>query len=201
MRTTSNIPALVIERPTGDPTAPRSRAARITMLKAIAIAIGVTVAAALLLGLMAAAHAASSASVPRPEATPVTGPVQAPTPARPVQPAQPAQPAEPAPEVREHRVVGGDSLSRIALRYQVPLEQVAADNGVADPDRITAGQRLVIRPAPPGVEVIQPGATLTSYAQQLGLSLGELAALNPQITDRDHIVAGGALRVVRSAGS
>jgi LysM repeat protein len=89
----------------------------------------------------------------------------------------------------------GETLTRIALRYQVPLEQIAEQNALADPDRIHAGQNLVIRPAPPGEVVIAPGATLTEYAERHGRTVADLLALNPQITDPDRIVAGGRLRI------
>jgi LysM repeat protein len=94
-----------------------------------------------------------------------------------------------------HTVQPGETLARIAQRYEVPLEQIAEQNAIADPDRIRAGQNLVIRPAPPGEIVIAPGATLSGYAQQYGVTVADLLALNPQISDPDDIIAGGRLRV------
>lgn len=94
-----------------------------------------------------------------------------------------------------HTVQPGETLAQVALRYQVPLEQITDDNAIANPNRIRAGANLVIRPAPDGVEVIEPGATLSGYAQRHGLTVAALMALNPQIGDPDRIVAGGRLRV------
>jgi LysM repeat protein len=171
------------------------------MLKAIAIAIALVSAAAALLGLMAFAQAGSTAGPAR-QATATAAqpaPAQAAPPARAPE-AQSQRPAQPARPVAEHRVVAGDTLSRIALRYQTPLEQIAADNAITEPNRIMTGQRLVIRPAPAGVQVIQPGATLTSCAVQHGVSVGELTALNPQISNPDRIIAGGMLRIAPPAG-
>jgi LysM repeat protein len=94
-----------------------------------------------------------------------------------------------------HTVQPGETLARIALRHAVPIEQIAEQNAIADPDRIRAGQNLVIRPAPPGEIVIAPGATLGGYARQHGVTVTALLALNPQITDPNDIIAGGRLRV------
>ncbi|HYH29915.1 MAG TPA: LysM peptidoglycan-binding domain-containing protein [Pseudonocardia sp.] len=94
-----------------------------------------------------------------------------------------------------HTVQPGETLARIALRHGVPFEQIAAQNALADPDRIRAGQNLVIHPAPPGEVVIAPGSTLGGYAERHGTTVAHLMALNPQITDPDRIVAGGRLRV------
>ncbi len=94
-----------------------------------------------------------------------------------------------------HTVQPGETLAEVALRYEVPLEQIAEDNAIADPDRIRAGENLRIRPAPGGVEVIAPGDTLGGLAERHGVSIEALMALNPQISDPDRIVAGGRLRV------
>ncbi len=94
-----------------------------------------------------------------------------------------------------HTVQPGETLARIALRYEVPLEQIAEQNAIADPDRIRAGENLVIHPAPPNEIVIAPGATLSGYAERHGRTVADLLALNPQITDPDRIVAGGRLRI------
>jgi LysM repeat protein len=77
----------------------------------------------------------------------------------------------------------------------VPLEPLAEQSAIADPDRIRAGENLVIRPAPANEVVIAPGATLSSYAERHELTVADLLALNPQITDPDRIQAGGRLRI------
>jgi nucleoid-associated protein YgaU len=94
-----------------------------------------------------------------------------------------------------YTVKRGDTLARIALRSRVPMEWIAADNGIADLNRITSGQRLLLRPVPPGIEVIPPGATLTDSARRHGVRLADLLARNPQITDPNRILAGALLRV------
>jgi LysM repeat protein len=124
----------------------------------------------------------------------------APQPAAPAQPAPPAASAAPhTPDQQavraEHVVARGDTLAKIALRYNVPFEQIAADSGVTDPNRIRVGQRLVIGPKPAGVEVIQPGRTLSDYARSSGRGLDELMRMNPQLTNPNRILAGGRLYV------
>ena len=126
------------------------------------------------------------ASEPRaPAAAP---PAAAPPPAEPSRPEEGAVPTE-------HQVIRGETLAQIALRYNVPFEQIAADSGVANPNRIRPGQRLLIRAKPAGVEVIAPGRTLSDYARSSGRRLDELMRLNPQLTNPNRILAGGRLNV------
>jgi LysM repeat protein len=106
-------------------------------------------------------------------------------------PGVPPDPAIPG----EHRVASGETLAQIALRYDVPFEQIAADSGIGEPSRVRPGQRLVIRAKPAGVEVIQPGRTLGDYARSSGRRVDELMRLNPQLSDPDRILAGGRLNV------
>ena len=81
------------------------------------------------------------------------------------------------------------------MRNRVSVEQIAADNGVADPNRITAGQQLTLRAEAPATVVVQPGLTLSALAKSYGKSVPDLMALNPQITHPDRILAGSRLRV------
>jgi LysM repeat protein len=127
---------------------------------------------------------------PRPPAT-STGPDVPPHPEPPPQPG----PRPDANQPMTHTVQPGETLARIALRYGVPIEQIAEQNAVADPDWIRAGRNLEIRPAPPNEIVIPAGATLTGLASRQGITVSRLLRLNPQIADSDRIVAGGRLRI------
>jgi len=104
-------------------------------------------------------------------------------------------PPERATAPTEYRVRRGETLAVLALRYGVPFEQIASDSGLANPNRLRPGQRLMIRAKPAGVEVIQPGRTLGDYARSTGRRLDELMRLNPQLVDPDRILAGGRLDV------
>lgn len=46
--------------------------------------------------------------------------------------------------MRTHVVKSGETLGRIARRYDVPLDSIVRLNGIANPDRIRVGQRLSI---------------------------------------------------------
>jgi hypothetical protein len=131
--------------------------------------------------------AAPPTSLPSPGAAPTAAPSPAPR----AEPGRPGQPALPT----EHRVTRGETLAQIALRYDVPFEQIAAESGIADPNRIRVGQRLVVRPKPANVVVIQPGRTLTDYARSSGRRVVDLMRLNPSLTDPNRILAGGRLYV------
>jgi murein DD-endopeptidase MepM/ murein hydrolase activator NlpD len=56
----------------------------------------------------------------------------------------PASPNLASSVARDHRVVAGESLSGIAARYGVRIATLAADNQIADPNRIAAGTTLTI---------------------------------------------------------
>ncbi len=70
----------------------------------------------------------SSAASPRPTSTPGTSPTD----------------ATPAPII--HAVVRGETLSSIANRYGVTIAAIQEANGLADPNYIVGGQRLIIPP-------------------------------------------------------
>jgi LysM repeat protein len=74
-------------------------------------------------------------------------PSQTPTPTATVEPPT----ATPTPEpVVEHTVVAGETLSIIAARYGVTIEDLVAANGLADPNQLEVGQVLRIpQPATP----------------------------------------------------
>ncbi|MHA6624982.1 LysM peptidoglycan-binding domain-containing protein [Pseudonocardia sichuanensis] len=112
-------------------------------------------------------------------------------------PGVPPQP-EPAPDAGRptvHTVAPGETLARIALHHGVPIERIAEQNGLADPDLIRADQTLEIPRAAQGEVVIAPGATLGAYADRHGTTIDYLLSVNPHITDPGRIVAGCRLRV------
>jgi LysM repeat protein len=49
-----------------------------------------------------------------------------------------------APEVRYHQVKAGETLSQIAVQYGLTSSQIARANGIADPNMLRVGQRLII---------------------------------------------------------
>lgn len=110
-----------------------------------------------------------------------------------------------------YRVQRGETLSGLALRMGVGQGSLATVNGIADPDRILAGQVLVMpwevragsRPASAGATPassyrVRPGDTLIDISSRLGVSRQRLATANG-IADPDHLVTGRVLAVPRGA--
>jgi murein DD-endopeptidase MepM/ murein hydrolase activator NlpD len=97
----------------------------------------------------------------------------------------------------------GDTLGAIAARTGVPAAVIARANGIVDPNRVFAGARLRLSPAPPGpalgtgtsgVHVVRRGETLSFIARRYGTTVAALARANG-ITDPDRVRAGRRLVV------
>ncbi len=107
-----------------------------------------------------------------------------------------------------HRVVAGETPTSIAQRYGVSLRALVDANRLADPDRIYAGQTLVV-PLGDTVQwearegrryVVQPGDTLWALARRFGVSLEALAEANA-ISDPNRLVVGQVLVVPQRVAS
>jgi LysM repeat protein len=112
-----------------------------------------------------------------------------------------------------HVVQSGETLSSIAQQYGVSEASIAAANGISDPNRIYAGQRLAIpscggapatSPSSGGtgqvIHVVQSGETLSSIARQYGVSEASIAAANG-ISDPNRIYAGQRLIIPSGGGA
>jgi LysM repeat protein len=102
----------------------------------------------------------------------------------------------------------GDNLYRIALRFGISQQALAAANGITDPSRIFSGQELVIPTfdttgavvdnplvgGTPVVHVIQPGENLQSIANLYGMTVEQLIEIN-NITNPNLIHRGDQLTV------
>ncbi|NOZ28823.1 MAG: LysM peptidoglycan-binding domain-containing protein [Chloroflexi bacterium] len=97
----------------------------------------------------------------------------------------------------------GDTLIRIASRYQVSVEELARANRLSDPDLIVVGQRLIIpgTASSPMVPIsgtlpyrVQPGDTLSILAQRFGTTVEAISEANG-LEDPDLIVVGQLLSV------
>jgi LysM repeat protein len=86
----------------------------------------------------------------------------------------------------------GDTLSRIADRFQVDSTELARANGIGPDGVIRVGQSLAI----PMVAWyrIEPGDTLASIAAQCGTTVDALVRLNG-LENPDHLVVGQSIRV------
>lgn len=97
--------------------------------------------------------------------------------------------APPTPMPRTYVVASGDTLVTISQRFGVSVAALAAANGLANPNLIRIGQRLVIPPT--GVDPasvarprqllsyhLRPGETLGAVARRFGVSTGDLLLAN-----------------------
>lgn len=106
-----------------------------------------------------------------------------------------------APDARVHVVAQGDSLSEIAERYRVRVEDLRAWNRI-DGDRIRIGQELALE-APGGsrtVHRVVPGDTIGRIARRHGVTLARIAALNPGI-DAGRLRLGASIVIGEGVGS
>jgi len=118
-----------------------------------------------------------------------------------------------------HTVQPGENLFRIALRYGLTVDYLAAYNGITNPTQIYAGQVLTIpdgtqplpdpapaapapaaQPAPVGgaTHVVQRGETLSVIAQRYGVTWQQIAAANG-IVNANTIYAGQTLTIPGAA--
>ncbi len=123
----------------------------------------------------------------------------------------PGLPATAQPEDNvTHVVQPGENLFRIALRYGVDMNELAAANDIGDPTRIFVGQELMIPglSAPdagddienplvataPIIHTIQRGETLGTIAQAYGVTVDQILQAN-NITNPNTIYAGQELQI------
>jgi LysM repeat protein len=92
----------------------------------------------------------------------------------------------------------GDNLYRIAIRFGTSVSALMNLNGITNPNRITAGQTLCVkpgRPAPFGfLYTIRYGDTLYSIARRYGWTTWYLASVN-HIANPDNITAGQVILI------
>ncbi len=139
----------------------------------------------------------SSTPVPTLPPSP-TQPVPTNTPAATaVVPVTTAAPVEPV----YHIVQWGENLTRVAMRYGVTVQALAAANGIWNADCIWAGMKLWI-PTPgavtPQTYTVQTGDTLYSIAQRFGTTVWAIAWTNG-IWDVSYIRVGQVLLMPASA--
>lgn len=105
-----------------------------------------------------------------------------------------------------HVVAWGETLYSIARRYGTTVDAISAANGLSDPTRIYAGQRLTIptastpsAPAEAGAtHTVQAGENLYRIALKYGTTFQALADLNG-IQNPDQVVVGQELTIPGSA--
>lgn len=94
-----------------------------------------------------------------------------------------------------YRVQSGDTLYRLAQRYGTTVSAILAVNPGIDPNRLSIGQMICIpgqvQPICSGqMYTVRPGDTLSAIAQRFGVTLQQILAVNPQITNANVIFIG-----------
>ena len=112
---------------------------------------------------------------------------------------------QPEPSYGTYTVMAGDTLSGIAEKFGTTYQELAAINGIADPNVIHVGQIIKLKgdaastPQGENTYTVQAGDTLSGIAAKYGTTYQELAALNG-IADPNIIHVGQVLKVTGSAG-
>lgn len=137
-----------------------------------------------------------------PTAASTTPPAPSPTPT-------PAATPTPTPAPQTYTVQPGDTLLAVAERFEISVEDLQAKNNLSDPNSIFAGQKLELpqpgervqadTPAAGGgaaddVYVVQAGDTLYAIAQDLDVTVEDLAELN-EITEPSQLFVGRRLLI------
>ncbi|MGH2536644.1 MAG: LysM peptidoglycan-binding domain-containing protein [Candidatus Promineifilaceae bacterium] len=101
----------------------------------------------------------------------------------------------------------GDTLYRIALRFNTSVSAIAARNNLVNPNLIYAGQTLIIpgtagEPPPPTggtTYTVQPGDTLSRIAARFGTTVQAIAVLN-NLSNPNLIYPGQVLQIPAGGG-
>jgi len=136
-----------------------------------------------------------------PVATVAIGPLTGlpPTPITEAQPT-PGQPTAAPAGTFVYTVQPGDTLSALARRFGVSVDELVRLNRLRDPGLLRVGQELLIPGQAPAatptvtgyVHVVRPGETLYGISRQYGVPLDQLAAAN-QITNPATLRVGQRL--------
>jgi LysM repeat protein/predicted chitinase len=102
---------------------------------------------------------------------------------------------------KSYTVKSGDTLSGIALKFDMTVAELQSLNNISNPDSIYVGQVLKVydnsAPAPDSgttTYTVKMGDTLSGIAVKFGMSQSELQSLN-NISNPDNIFVGQVLKV------
>lgn len=98
-----------------------------------------------------------------------------------------------------HVVKQGESLYSIAKLYNVSAAKISADNELSNPEQLVVGQTLVVFPENRRHRVAQ-GQTIHSIARIYGLSMNEVLAANPEISNPTKLTIGQVINIPRGPG-
>jgi murein DD-endopeptidase MepM/ murein hydrolase activator NlpD len=89
-----------------------------------------------------------------------------------------------------HVLQRGETLYGVSRKYNVPVDAIMSFNNISNPDRLSAGQKLLI----PGMYTVQKGDTLYGIARKLGVPVPELTKAN-KLSESSTIKAGETLYI------
>lgn len=96
-------------------------------------------------------------------------------------------------------VKAGDALSKIAAKYGTTTAELQKLNGISNPNKIYAGQKLKVPTAKsqvlPEYYIVKAGDKLAKIATSHKTTVANLAKLNPSIKDVNKIYKGQKIRV------
>lgn len=93
-----------------------------------------------------------------------------------------------------HKVVSGDTLEKIAKRYNTTVDNLVSLNNIKDKDKIYLGQVLKIDKKSNTIYTVVANDTLSKIAKKYNTTVDNLVALNG-IVDKDKIYMGQKLKV------
>ncbi len=91
-------------------------------------------------------------------------------------------------------VKAGDTLSSISEQSGVPIQRIAADNGLPPDTPLAVGESLILLPEPV-TYTVQAGDTLTAIAERYGTDPDALLYQNPQLTDPAQLATGQVITI------
>ena len=96
-------------------------------------------------------------------------------------------------------VTDGDTLAKIADKFNVDFEELALRNGIKDPDVIHVGQKISIRDAQ-DIHLVKRNETLSTIAAASNVTVEAILAANPAIRNRNLIFLGQRIVIPPAAG-
>lgn len=109
--------------------------------------------------------------------------------------APPPPPTTPPPASGQvYYVQKGDSLRKIAAKFNTTVDAILKVNNIANPNVIYVGQALNL-PGSLSTYVVQKGDTLKIIANRYGTTVEKLLGLNPEIKNQNLIYVGQIIRL------
>ena len=109
--------------------------------------------------------------------------------------APPPPPTTPPPASGQvYYVQKGDSLRKIAAKFNTTVDAILKVNNIANPNVIYVGQALSL-PGSLSTYVVQKGDTLKIIANRYGTTVEKLLGLNPEIKNQNLIYVGQIIRL------